>query len=342
MVQNMRKMNRKKESRILLPLLLILNVLLWGSALYLWLQDTDVPPQTTTNFATAAEINAPTPPQPPVQSADFHDSSALTYADVTVQIYSNHALLVNLDTGEILFDHRGGERAYPASVTKIMTVLVGLEHARSDELTVYFDPDALFQASATMTGFVVGETRTLSEVLHASMLDSGGDATTTLAYHVAGSYQGFVDLMNETAMRLGMHDTHFTNASGLHDDDHYTTAYDTALLLSYALTHPYFREIFTAPTYTFINSEGHEQLMQSTMFRNMPTPVFNQGEILGGKTGFTTPAGLCLASIATDGVHEFALITFAAYTEDSPPMANVLDAFAIYDYFFDLENDAGE
>lgn len=325
---------KKKESRGLLSLLIILNVFLWGGALYLWLQDTDLPPPTTDHFATAMEIYVPTPVQPPVQSAYFDDSSALNYADVTVQIHSNHALLVNLDTGEILFDHRGGERAYPASVTKIMTVLVGLEYATNDEVVVYFDADALFLANSAMTGFVPGEIRTLSEVLHASMLDSGGDATTALAYHVAGSYEGFVDLMNEMAMRLGMYDTHFMNASGLHDDNHYTTAYDTALLLSYALTHPHFREIFTAPTYTFINSAGYEQLMQSTMFRNMSTPTFGNGEILGGKTGFTTPAGLCLASIATDGGYEFALITFAAYTEVSPPMANILDAFAIYEYFF--------
>ena len=333
MVQDMRKVNRKKERRYLVPLLFILNVFLWGSAIYLWLQNVDMPPSVTDNFAVAAEIYVPETRQPTV----LQPNDALTYEDVNVEIHSSTALLINLDTGEILFDHGGNTRVYPASITKIMTVLVGLEHARSDEVTIYADFDALFRAQSAMAGFENGEIRTLSEVLYASMLASGGDATTSLAYHVAGSYQGFVDLMNETAMRLEMENTHFTNASGLHDDNHYTTAYDTALLLGYALTHTHFREIFTAPTYSFINSAGNEQFVSSTMFLNMSTTEFNGGEILGGKTGFTTPAGLCLASIATDGVNEFALITFGAPTDGTTPPANIRDAFALYEYFFGLD-----
>ena len=341
-MQNGRKKNKKGSS--LTPYLFILNVVLWGSAFYLWSRNADEPPQIMDDFATAfAEIHIPTISEPViVEPVVFRDSQVLTYEDVDFHLYSNHALLVNLDTNEILFDHRGSERAYPASVTKIMTVLVGIEHATSDELVVYADFDALFQANAAMAGFANGETRTLSEVLYASMLPSGADATSTLAYHVAGSYQGFVDLMNETAQRLGMYDTHFMNASGLHDDNHYTTAYDTALLVRYALNNRFFREIFTAPTYSFINSAGNEEVMESTMFRNMSTPMFNGGEILGGKTGFTTPAGLCLASIATDGVHEFALITFAAHSDGSTSIPNIRDAFTTYEYFFNLANNSSE
>ena len=310
------------------PLLFILNLFLWGGAINLWLQEVDLPPQTTDNFTVAVDISSP---DDLTQLAAFQNSLSLTYEEVGIELYSNNALLINLDTGEILFDHQGRERAYPASVTKIMTVLVGLEHATGDELVVYADFDALALANAAVVGFSYGEVRTLSEVLHATMLSSGADATTTLAYHVSGSYQGFVDLMNETAERLGMHDTHFTNASGLHDDAHYTTAYDIAILLEYALDHMYFREIFTARTYPFIDAEGQEQSMFSTMFLSMPVPTFNGGQILGGKTGYTTPAGLCLASIATDDTHEFALITFGA-----PVGGHISDAFALYEYFFNL------
>ena len=334
MVQSMRGTKRKKKRRFLIPFLFILNVFLWGSATYLWMQSVEEPPQTMDDFATATEIYVPAIPEPVV----FNDLQALTYEDVDMHLYSSHALLVNLDTGEILFDHRGSERAYPASITKIMTVLVGLEHARSDELIVRADFESFAMVGASMAGFVYGETRTLSEVLHASMLPSGADATSTLAYHVADSYQEFVDLMNETAAQLGMDDTNFVNASGLHDENHYTTAHDTALLIEYALTHEYFREIFTAETYPFINSLGNEQFMESTMFRNMLSPKFDGGEILGGKTGFTTPAGLCLASIATDGVNEFALITFGAPADIPTPFPNIKDAFTVYGYFFNLGN----
>ena len=329
----MRNAKGKKKRQILIPFLVVLNILLWGSAIYLWMRHRDMPPSAPAHVAIRAEMDIPEA----MHLAFFDDSSALAYEDVNVHMYSRHALLVNVDTGAILFDHRGRERAYPASVTKIMTVLVGLEYATSDEVVIHADFNALFEAESMMVGFVYGETRTLSEVLHAALLSSGGEATTALAYHIAGSYQGFVDLMNATARRLGMNDTHFTNATGLHDNNHYTTAYDTALLLSYALTHTHFREIFTTPTYSFINSEGEERWMQSTMFRNMETPTFANGEILGGKTGFTTPAGFCLASLATDGLNEFMLITFAAPT-DQTPAAHVRDAFAIYEYFFGLEN----
>jgi len=331
MVQDMRKLRRKKERRFLTPLLFILNLFLWGSAIHLWMQDVDAPPQTVNSPAAATVVGIPEVTSP----ATVYNFTTLTYEDVDLHLQSNHALLVNLDTGEILFDQRGRERAYPASVTKIMTVLVGLEHAHSEELVVYADFDALLQENAAIVGFTFGETRSLSEVLHATMLSSGADATTTLAYHVAGSYPAFVDLMNETAQRLGMHDTHFMNASGLHHYNHYTTAYDIAILLEYALDHMYFKEIFTRQSYPFINSEGYEQFMYSTMFLSMTTPLFNGGEILGGKTGYTTPAGLCLASIATNGTNEFALITFGA--PPSGHVGHISDAFAVYEYFFNME-----
>jgi len=331
MVQNMRKIKRKKERRYLTPLLFILNLILWGSAVNFWMRDVDRPPQTSDNFAVSGEIHSR---QMHPQLNSFNNYSAFSYEDVGVHLYSNHALLINLDTGEVLLDHRGSERTYPASVTKIMTVLVGLEHARDDELIVSADFDALLLANAAIVGFTYGEVRSLSEVLHGTMLSSGADATTTLAYHIAGSYQGFVDLMNETAKRLGMYDTHFENASGLHDYNHYTTAHDTAILLKYALDQLDFREIFTARTYPFINSEGNMQSMYSTMFLSMPEPAVTGGEILGGKTGYTTPAGLCLASIATDGIHEFALITFGASSNGHN--GHIRDAMAIYEYFFNL------
>ena len=333
-----RQIRRRKKHRFLMPFLGILNVSLWGSAAFLWFQEVDVPPVVSVDFSQPVAILGDSVTNQPTV---FDISQALTLEEVNLHIYSTHALLVNLNTGEIIFNYRGDERAYPASVTKIMAVLVGLEHARSDELIVNADFDELFNAGASMANLVAGDIRSLSEILHASMLESGADATSTLAYHVSDSYEAFVELMNETARHLGMHNTNFVNASGLHDDNHYTTAYDTAILIEYALNNEHFREVFTAPTYSFTNSDGNEQIMTSTMFsqitNNLFSPTFSNGEILGGKTGWTTPAGSCLASIATDGVDEFALITFGAGEEVMAP--HIRDALAIYEYFFSL---AGE
>ena len=330
----MRKIKRKKSRRILTPLLFIFNVLLWVSVIYLWTQDVDLPPQTSMS----PQANMSPQISMPQQIRDNFIAASAASEHTHLHLYSHHALLVNLDTGEVLFDHNGRERAYPASVTKLMTILVGIEHATSDELIVYADFDTLFIEGASMACFVAGETRTLSEVLHASLLGSGADATSTLAYHVAASYQGFVDLMNETARRLGMHDTHFMNTSGLHHSNHYTTAYDIALLLDYALTHEYFREVFAAERYSFITSTGSEHEMYSTVAHHFSQASFDSGVVLCGMTGFTTPAGFSLASAASDGINEFALITFRAPGGSYSGLpAHFRDAVVIYDYFFAID-----
>ena len=311
--------------------LIVANVFVWMIGLFLWLSTSDVPPIRRDDFVMAVDVAAPIVQE----TQDFELDEALKLGEVDFSIESQSALLINLDTGEFLFNYNGDVRMYPASVTKIMTVLIGIEYATSDDIVVMANFPALSEAGASMAGFVNHEMRTLSEILHGSLLSSGADATSSIAYHVAGSYPNFVALMNETARRLGMTNTHFMNASGLHHENHFTTAYDTALLLQYALSNPDFREIFTTPRYEFVDFFGTPQTMYSTFYRLAPTLNVRGGEILGGKTGFTTPAGLSLASIATDGFYEFALITFGAPANGMIP--HITDAFAIYDYFFNLD-----
>lgn len=259
----------------------------------------------------------------------------LEYGEVAFSMESNYALLINLRTGRVLFDHRADVQTYPASVTKIMTVLLGLERSNlSDNVTIDADFNALFLSGAMQSGFHQGEVRTMEEVLNAIMLPSGAEATMALANHIAGSYQGFIELMNEKAAELGMNNTNFVTATGLHDDNHYTTANDIAILLKYALENPHFREIFTAPSFELSRPNALGNVLQSTLFSNAPRTTFEGGEILGGRTGFTIPAGRCLASLATDGKDEFILITFGA--PDPTFMnttAHINDALTIYEYF---------
>ena len=265
----------------------------------------------------------------------------LEYGEVGFQMYSEYALLINISNGRILFDHQANIQTFPASVTKIMTVLVGLESGDMDEnVTVRADFDELFRLGAMQAGFRYGEVRTLSDILYAIMLPSGAEATWALANHVAGSYERFVDLMNEKAHDLGMSDTHFVTATGLHDDNHYTTANDIAILLKYALAIPEFRDIFTAQTYELELPNSLGSTMNSTLFAFAPQTTFDGGEIIGGRTGFTTPAGRCLASLATDGTDEFILITFGAPGHVANQTAHILDALTIYEYF--LEADVSE
>lgn len=256
------------------------------------------------------------------------------FESVVFRMRSQQALLMNLTTGEILFDHRANERIFPASVTKIMTTLIGVLHGDLEQtITVNADFDGLYLAQSMQAGFVQGEDRTFSEILHGVMLASGGEATETLANHVAGSYEGFVLLMNQMARELNMVDTHFVTATGLHDDNHYTTANDMAILLQYALEIPEFRTIFTTESYILETENIFTDILYSTFFRNAPTVFFNGGEIIGGRTGFTTQAGRCLASLATNGEEEFILITFGAPDEYDQQIGHILDALMIYEYF---------
>jgi len=258
----------------------------------------------------------------------------LTYDEVNFVMSSEYALLIDLSSGLVLFEHQADVRTFPASVTKIMTVLVGLEEGdMSDDVVVKADFDGLFLSEAAQAGFGYGEIRSLSEILHGVMLPSGGEATEALANHLAGSYEAFVDLMNVKARELGMDDTHFVTATGLHDYNHYTTANDIAILVKYALEIPEFREMFTRETYELAEPNVFGSIMHSTLFISAPTTEFDGGRIIGGRTGFTIPAGLCLASLATNGEDEFLLITFGAGFDTPDQRAHISDALLIFSYF---------
>ena len=269
---------------------------------------------------------------------NLRNDNALSYEDVNFYISSSNALLINLTAGEVVFEHNANERVYPASLTKIMTVLIGLEQATGDTMIVKADFTQLMLDNAAIVGFEYGEERSLMEILHGAMLPSGADATSTIAYNIAGSYEGFVELMNERARELGMYQTNFTNASGLHNENHYSTAHDMAVLLRYALDNPIFREIFMAKEYPFTSLFGEHHVMKSTLFMNLWTTSFTGGEIIGGRTGFTSEAGRCLASLATNGEDEFILITFGADSYDANQNAHISDAFTIYEYFSMLDH----
>jgi len=264
----------------------------------------------------------------------------ITYDEVAFRMNSEYALLINITNDRTIFAHQADVQTYPASVTKIMTIIIGLENGEMDEsVTVNADFEELFLAGAMQSGFTYGEVRTLSEILYAIMLPSGAEATWSLANHVAGSYDAFVDLMNEKAQELGMSDTNFVTATGLHDDDHYTTADDIAILMKYALANPEFREIFTAQTYELETPNSLGSTMHSTLFNVAPQTTFEGGEILGGRTGFTPLAGRCLASLATNGIDEFILITFGADDPDWEQTTHILDALMIYEYFLEEGED---
>ena len=248
---------------------------------------------------------------------------------------SPKAILVELETGKVLGEKKADEKIYPASLTKIMTAVLAVENIGDlqERITV---PEEIFpklyEEGASMAGFCPGEEAVGLDLLYGVLLPSGAECCLTFADRIAGSEEDFVDMMNEKAKELGMEHTHFTNSTGLQDEDHYSTVRDISVLLRYALAGDTFRQVFTSSSYSTNPSACHPEgfTFYSTMFQEMNSAAVTDGEILGGKTGYTKEAGLCLASLAVIGQKEYILITAHARGDHETRQYHVEDAVKVY------------
>ena len=220
---------------------------------------------------------------------------------------AKEVLLVNNTKNKVIVSQKVFDQAYPASTTKIMTALVALENADlSDVVTVSQNADMnSFAADEATCGIKAGDKITLSDLLYGLLLHSGNDNATAIAEYVGGSMDGFAEMMNKEAAKLMATGTHFVNSNGLHNDNHYTTAYDLYLIFNEALKLPLFCEIINAQSYTAdytdANGAAKQQVWKVGNWylkgdREAPEGV----TVLGGKTGTTQAAGYCLI-MASDG-----------------------------------------
>lgn len=250
-------------------------------------------------------------------------------------LYSESAVLLDLDTGKIAAQKKSQEKIYPASLTKMMTVLLVLENGEDLDKQVRLSEDIfpeLYEEGASMAGFLPGEHATVRDLLYGVMLPSGGECCKALAKEVAGSEEKFADLMNEKAEELGMKHTYFVNSTGLQDKKHYTTVKDLARLLEYAWKNGDFQAIFTKKSYTVPPTDGHPEgfTFYSLMFQEMEQSGITSDYILGGKTGYTSDAGLCLASVGTAGDKTYALVTAKADGSHDTQPYHILDAVSVF------------
>lgn len=250
-------------------------------------------------------------------------------------IYSESVFLEEFFTGQHIAEKNSRKKIYPASLTKIMTAVLVLEHMEEipDIITV---PERIFPGlyaeNASMAGFRPGEKVRRQDLLYGILLPSGAECCLTYAVEISGSEENFVDLMNQKAKELGMNNTHFCNSTGLHHKNHYSTAEDIAVLLRYALQNEDFRKAFTTRSYTTAATREHPEglTFYNTMFQCMDTNEVNGGKIIGGKTGFTDEAGLCLASLAEINGKEYILVTAGAEGNHQTEPFHILDARKIY------------
>lgn len=218
-----------------------------------------------------------------------------------LELYSENALLIDLESNIVLVQKNADARIYPASMTKVMTVLVAAEHIENWDETFTMTQsiiDPLFLADASMAGFVHGEEVSMTELLYGAVLPSGAEATQALAIVTAGSEEAFAALMNEKAQALGLKDTHFVDASGLHDENHYTTLSDMAIIMQAALDNPHCREVLTSVNHTSPATAQNPSGVAMTnrfLYRIRPQQTGNV-DIQAAKTGYTAQAMNCCVS----------------------------------------------
>ncbi len=222
------------------------------------------------------------------------------------EVVSSYAILVDTQTGEIVAQKNAKNIINPASMTKVLTVLVAAEHVTNldDTFTITQEiTDYSYRNDCSVVGWEVGEVVTVRDLFYGTVLPSGGDAAVALAEYVAGSQEAFVELMNQKLEQMGLSSTaHFTNCVGLYDENHYCTVYDMAMILQAALDNPICRDALSAKKYTTSVTEQHpEGLLISNWFLRRIEDKDAGGFVLAGKTGYVVESGSCAASCALDG-----------------------------------------
>ena len=274
-------------------------------------------------------------------------ASAMNF-NTNVDLYSEAAYMVNLDTGEVVVSINASEERVPASLTKIMTCVVILDMFKDDldalettKASGGIDAfEELWGTNCSTADIQMNEEVTYIDLLHALMIPSACEAANILAINSAGSISAFVKLMNAKAVELGMTNTHFSNTHGLFPEDNYTSCEDIAKLCEYAIeTYPLFCEIVSKPNYQMAATSDHPD----------GTTIVNTNKMLqvgseyyysyakGIKTGFLDEAGRCLASYAEMDGMTYLIVTMGAPSEDSEGnsvMYNCIDHAALYKWAF--------
>ena len=246
-------------------------------------------------------------------------------------VSAQSAVVMEASTGAILYEKDAHDQLYPASITKIMTTLVALEHSTMDE-TVTFSYDSVFSldtGSSIIGGVNPGDTMSMKDVLYGIMICSGNEAAYAAAEHVGGSIPAFVDMMNARAQEIGCTDTHFENPHGLPNENHVTSAMDMAKITRTALENTAFKTIATTRRYTFPPTSSGEERIRLNHHKMMEGMEYAYDGCLGGKTGYTSAAGSTLVTFAQrDGM----MLICVVMNEEAP--SQFLDTATLLDYGF--------
>lgn len=244
-------------------------------------------------------------------------------------LYSDKALIYDLTDDQVLLEKNSNETANIASLTKIMTTITAIEKNPdiSKNMLITSEVFAGLPWDASVAGLKEGDNLTIEDLLYASILPSGADATQALAISSSGSVSSFIDEMNKLAQSIGATNSSFKNVTGLDEEGHKSTASDILLILKYALNNPLFKRIYSTKEYTLTNGK----VVRATVTSYSKNLGLDTSRIIGSKTGYTSKSGLCISALTNINGHEIVIITLGA-----PPVMkeayNVRDALNLINF----------
>ncbi len=253
-----------------------------------------------------------------------------------LSLYSEAGILIDSKTGKVLYGKNENVKMFPASTTKILTAIITIENCNlSDKVTASREAIISIPPGYSNAEIQPNDTISVQDLLNVFLIHSANEAGYILAEHISGSIENFANLMNEKAKEIGCTNTHFTNPSGIHNENHYSTAYDMSLIAQYCMKNETFRKIVSTPYITFSPSEGKQLKFYNTNDLIINTSKYYYKYAIGIKTGYTSQAKNCLISASSkDGLELIAVILGAAHSEEVSSTRYV-DTINLFNYGFD-------
>lgn len=265
-----------------------------------------------------------------------HSSEATTTTEPNFKIYSESAILMDSTTGTVLYGKNENQKQYPASTTKILTAILALENCQTtDKISASYKAVMSIPSGYSNAAIQVGESLTVQELLDMFLIHSANEIGNIFAEHISGSIENFATLMNKKAAEIGCKNTHFTNPSGIHDPEHYSTAYDMALIARYCMKNETFRKTVSTLSCTIQPTEKYEK----RFFRNTndlidPSSKYYYEYAIGIKTGFTSQAKNCLIAASKKDNLELITVALGAEATDDGRSGRYVDSINLFEYGF--------
>lgn len=255
------------------------------------------------------------------------------------EISAGAAILIDSASGKIIYSKNESEKMYPASTTKILTAILTIENCNLDEVvTVPYEAIASIPSGYSVAALQPGEQLTVEQLLKVMLIHSANDAANVLAYHVSGSIDVFANLMNQKVAEFGLTNTHFTNPSGMHDENHYTTAYDLAIIMKYCMKNATFRNLSSLKYCTIPATNKYDERVFNTTNELL---IYDNREVssnyyykyaIAGKTGYTTEAKNCLVSVSNKDNLELICVVLSVGLYPNNLSAKFVDTISLFNY----------